>query len=83
MLCVGRYLFVLGHLLRFGIDVVEATQLPNGKSITVPDCQAMFMTYLNSPASAIRYPSCLLRNTRYFWRPCHNQRAHECHQLLS
>lgn len=45
-----RYLYVLGQLLRYGTDAIEATQLPKGQPVNVPNCQATCLSFCTSPA---------------------------------
>lgn len=48
-----RYLFILGHLMRYGADVIEATALPNNGSQqpTTAACQAACLSFFDSPSS--------------------------------
>ena len=48
-----RFLFVLGHLLRFGTDIIEDADPPNGGgSHMLADCHAMCLSFFTAASSA-------------------------------
>ncbi|CAL8470720.1 g10262 [Coccomyxa elongata] len=50
----SRYLYVLGQLLRYGTDAIEATQLAKGQPVTVSNCQATCLSFCTSPAGDLK-----------------------------
>ncbi|BDA45698.1 Nipped-B-like protein [Coccomyxa sp. Obi] len=50
----SRYLYVLGQLLRYGMDAIEATQLPKGQPVTISNCQATCLSFCTSPAGDLK-----------------------------
>ena len=47
--CLCRFLFILGHLLRYGIDSMEAVEQPEERAVTAVGCRRVFLAFYESP----------------------------------
>ena len=56
--CKRRFLFLLGHLLRFGAGIIEDAEPPKGGgSLVLADCHAMCLRFFNAATSARYMPA--------------------------
>ena len=47
--CLCRFLFILGHLLRYGLDTMEAAEQPGERAVTTQACSRVFLSFSSSP----------------------------------
>ena len=57
---VCRFLFILGHLLRYGLDTLDAAEQPAERAVTTEGCCAVFLAFFNSTEPANGQPAALL-----------------------
>ena len=61
--CFCRFLFILGHLLRYGIETIEATDQPPDRAVTAEACLDVFLSFFKAPTQAhgeaLSLPCCL------------------------
>lgn len=50
--CLCRFLFILGHLLRYGMDTMEAAEQPEERAVTADGCRRVFLAFYDSPEHA-------------------------------
>ena len=50
--CFCRFLFILGHLLRYGIETIEAADQPPDRAVTAEACLDVFLSFFKAPTQA-------------------------------
>ncbi|CAK0782901.1 hypothetical protein CVIRNUC_006096 [Coccomyxa viridis] len=48
----SRFLFILGHLLRYGIETIEAADQPPDRAVTAEACLSVFLSFFQAPTQA-------------------------------
>ena len=50
--CFCRFLFILGHLLRYGIETIQAADQPPDRAVTAEACLSVFLSFFKAPTHA-------------------------------